>query len=66
MNRLSTIRMLCTAGLSGCIDGVAIRLIQRAARSAPGALSERLGEEWLATMSEQRGWLRRFRFALGY
>jgi biopolymer transport protein ExbD len=65
MNRLAIIPALCTAGLSGCIDGVAIRLIQRAARSAPGALSERLVEEWLAAMSEQRGRLRRLSFALG-
>jgi biopolymer transport protein ExbD len=65
MNRPAMIPVLRTAGLSGCIDGVAIRLIQRAARSVPGALSERLEEEWLAIMWEQRGWLGRFNFALG-
>lgn len=66
MNRLAKVPVLCTAaGSSGCIDGVVIRWMQRAARSAPGTLSERLEEEWLAILSEQRGQLRRFNFALG-
>jgi TonB family protein len=40
-------------------------LIQRAARSAPGSLTERLEEEWLADMATRRGAIARFRFALG-
>lgn len=63
MNRLTTV--LRTAGLSGCIDGVAVRVVQRAARCGPGSLSKRLEEEWLAAMSEHRGPMKRFNFALG-
>lgn len=53
------------ADLSGWFDGVAARVIQRAAGRTPATLSERLKEEWLAAMSEQDGRLSRLRFALG-
>jgi len=65
MNGHATVPVLCTAGLSGWIDSVANRIIQSAARGAPGNLSERLEEEWLAAIPEQRGRLRRLNFALG-
>jgi biopolymer transport protein ExbD len=65
MNGHATVPVLCTAGLSGWIDSVANRIIQSAARGAPGNLSERLEEEWLAAIPEQRGRLRRLSFALG-
>ena len=65
MNGHATVPVLCTAGLSGWIDSVANRIIQSAARGAPGNLSERLEEEWLAAMPEQCGRLRRLSFALG-
>jgi hypothetical protein len=51
--------------MGGTIDRLASRPIQRAARSAPYTVSERLEEEWLADMSEQRGRISRLRFALG-
>jgi len=44
---------------------ISTALVQRAARRAPAELRERLGEEWLADLAEQRGDLRRLRFALG-
>lgn len=47
------------------IDRVAPRLIQRAARNAPQSLSERLEEEWLAGLAEQRGRMSQLSFALG-
>jgi biopolymer transport protein ExbD len=47
------------------IDGLASRLIQRAARYAPQTLCERLEEEWLAAMSERPGRMSRMSFALG-
>lgn len=47
------------------VDGIAHRLIHRAASRAPGSLSERLEEEWLADLSAQRGPIARMRFALG-
>ncbi len=45
--------------------GLAARIIQRAARQAPGALSDRLEEEWLAELSERRARVSRLSFALG-
>lgn len=46
-------------------DRVAYRLIHRAAKRAPGALSERLEEEWLADLADRQGSLSRLRFAVG-
>lgn len=46
-------------------DRVAYRLIHRAAKRAPGALSERLEEEWLADLADREGNLSRLRFAVG-
>jgi TonB family protein len=47
------------------MESLARRLIQHAARRAPGPLSERLAEEWLADMGERpQGWSR-LRFAIG-
>lgn len=46
-------------------DGVARNLIRHAARKAPSALSERLGEEWLADLTGRSGGLSQLRFALG-
>ena len=46
-------------------DGVARNLIRRAARKAPPALSERLGEEWLADLGARPGGWSQLRFALG-
>jgi hypothetical protein len=46
MKGQATSPVLSTPGFSGWIEGIAARLILRAARSAPGALSERLEEEW--------------------
>jgi biopolymer transport protein ExbD len=40
-------------------------MIRRAARSAPQSLSERLEEEWLADLAEQRGRMSQLSFALG-
>ena len=45
--------------------GIAPYLIRHAARKAPPALSERLGEEWLADLSARSGVLSQLRFALG-
>jgi hypothetical protein len=47
------------------VDGIAHRLIHRAARRVPDSLSERLKEEWLADFEAQRGAMARLRFALG-
>jgi TonB family protein len=44
---------------------LAIALVRRAARTAPGALSARLEEEWLADMRERTSSLSRLRFAVG-
>ena len=49
----------------GWMEGLARSLIQHAARHAPGPLSERLTEEWLADMSERPPGFSRLRFALG-
>jgi len=65
MKGQATSPVLSTPGYSEWIEGIAAQLILRAARSAPGALSERLEEEWLAALSELRGQWRRVRFALG-
>lgn len=46
-------------------DGIAPYLIRHAAHKAPPALSERLGEEWLADLSARSGTLSQLRFALG-
>lgn len=46
-------------------DGIAPYLIRHAARRAPPALSERLGEEWLADLSARSGAFSQLRFALG-
>jgi hypothetical protein len=47
------------------MEGLARNLILHAARHAPGPLSERLTEEWLADMSERPSGFSRLRFALG-
>jgi TonB family protein len=47
------------------MEGLARSLIQHAARHAPGSLSERLTEEWLADLSEHPAGFSRLRFALG-
>jgi TonB family protein len=47
------------------VDGIAHRLIHRAAGRAPDSLSDRLEEEWLADLASQRGSIQRLRFALG-
>jgi biopolymer transport protein ExbD len=65
MNAHDRASALRAAGASGWIDAIAARMIHHAARNAPDALSERLEEEWLAGMSEQRGRLSRVQFALG-
>jgi TonB family protein len=46
-------------------DGIARNLIRHAARKTPAALSERLGEEWLADLAARAGALPQLRFALG-
>jgi|HubBroStandDraft_5_1064220.scaffolds.fasta_scaffold199980_2 TonB family protein len=47
------------------MESLARRLIQHAARRAPGPLSERLAEEWSADMSERPPGFSRLRFAIG-
>ncbi len=47
------------------LDGIAARLITRAARTAPEQCSERLREEWLAHALELPASTSRLRFALG-
>ncbi len=47
------------------VDEIAKHLIHRASRRAPDALSERLGEEWLADMADRASAWSRLRFALG-
>ena len=47
------------------MEKLARSLVHHAARRAPGALSERLREEWLADMSERTEGFSRLRFALG-
>ncbi len=47
------------------VDGIVNRLIHRAARRAPASLGDRLEEEWLADLAEQRGQLARLRFGIG-
>jgi len=47
------------------VDDVVASLVRRAAKRAPAGLSERLQEEWLADLAEQRGHWARLRFALG-
>jgi TonB family protein len=47
------------------MEKLARSLVHHAARRAPGALSERLKEEWLADMSERTEGFSRLRFALG-
>lgn len=59
------VHVLYDAGQCGWIDRIAARMIRTAARGIPGSLSERLVEEWLAAVAEQRGRLRRLNFALG-
>ena len=46
-------------------DGMARELIRHAAGKAPPALSERLGEEWLADLTARSGAFSQLRFALG-
>ena len=46
-------------------EGLARWLIQRAARTAPPLLSERLEEEWLADLEVRRGFIERLRLAVG-
>lgn len=50
---------------TGWTDALARRLIERAARRAPTALSDRLLEEWAADLADYRGPTARLRFALG-
>jgi TonB family protein len=47
------------------MDWLAHSLVHHAARRAPGPLSERLEEEWLADMSERSGAVSRLRLAVG-
>jgi TonB family protein len=47
------------------MDGLAHGLVHRAAQRAPGPLSERLEEEWLADLSERSGGFSRLRMAVG-
>ena len=47
------------------LEGLAQCLVHHAARRAPGPLSERLAEEWLADMSDRPPGIYRLRFALG-
>ena len=47
------------------VDGIALSLVQHAARRAPASLAERLEEEWLADFAERRGQLARLRFGVG-
>jgi TonB family protein len=47
------------------MDRAAVICIHQAARCAPGPLSERLTEEWLADMGERPSAASRLRFALG-
>jgi TonB family protein len=47
------------------MESLARRLIHHAARRAPGPLSERLAEEWLADLSERPQGFSRLRFAIG-
>ncbi len=47
------------------VDGFARSLVQRAARSAPPSLSERLEEEWLADFEGRRRGMARLRFGVG-
>jgi biopolymer transport protein ExbD len=49
----------------GWIDGIATRLIARAARTAPEQCSQRLHEEWLAHSLELLAPTSRLKFALG-
>ena len=65
MNSQNIVAVLRTPGLRGWIDGIAARIIQRAARRAPETLSERLEEEWLADSSARRGGVSRLSFSLG-
>jgi biopolymer transport protein ExbD len=69
MNWHEIVAALPTAVVSAAslswIDRVARRMIQRAARNAPEALCERLGEEWLADLAQQRGRMSQLRFVLG-
>lgn len=51
--------------LSDSINVIARCVIERAVRRVPTSLSERLLEEWLADLSEDRGPLARLRLALG-
>lgn len=53
------------SGAPNLMDKLAAHVIRRAARRTPGALAERLEEEWLALIPEMRGALVGFRFALG-
>jgi TonB family protein len=47
------------------VDRLTQGLIHHAAQRAPGALAERLEEEWLADLAERQGALSRLRLALG-
>ena len=47
------------------LDGIARNLIWLAARKAPPALTERLGEEWLADLTTRSGAFSQLRFAIG-
>jgi hypothetical protein len=47
------------------VGEIAHRLIRQAAQWAPGSLSERLQEEWLADLAAHRGPIAQLRFAFG-
>jgi biopolymer transport protein ExbD len=51
--------------MNGWMDTLACRVIGHAAGRAPMTLSERLREEWLADLSDQRGQMARLKHALG-
>ena len=65
MNGHDIIAALHPPCLSGWIDSVATRMVQRAADQTSGALAARLEEEWSADLAERPGPLSRLKFALG-
>jgi TonB family protein len=52
-------------GYGGWEQRITHWLIHRAARAAPGSLSDRFEEEWLADLAARSGALSRLRFAIG-
>jgi hypothetical protein len=51
--------------MSQTTETLTIALVRRAARAAPGSLSARLEEEWLADLYQRTSGLSRLRFAIG-